>query len=43
MLKKYKWIVESGSLGKAPEYAHVIATGESTPVRSHPYRIVLRW
>ena len=42
-LKKYRWTVESGSLGKAPEYAHVIATGESTPVHSHPYRIVPGW
>ena len=43
MLKKHKWTVVSGSLWKAPKYTHVIATGESTPVRSHPYRIVPGW
>ena len=43
MLKKHKWTVVSGSLGKAPEYVHVIATGESTPVHSHPYGIVPGW
>ena len=40
MLKKHRWIVELGSLGKALDYAHVIATGESTSACSHPYRIV---
>ena len=43
MLKKWKWTVESGILGKAPEYAHVIATGESTSKCFYPYRIVPDW
>ena len=40
MLKKHKWTVVSGSSGIYLEYAHFIATGESTCVHSHPYRIV---
>ena len=32
MLKKHRWTIESGSLGKAPEYAHFIATGGSTTI-----------
>ena len=43
ILKMHKWIVESGSLGKAQENVHVIAIGESTPVHSHLCRIVTGW
>ena len=35
--------MESGSLGKALECAHSIATDNSSPVRSYPYRIVPGW
>ena len=43
MLKKHKWTVESVSLRKALEYAHAIATGESTPMGSHPCRRAHSW
>ena len=36
-------VLESGSLGKALECAHGIATDNSSPVRSYPYRIVPGW
>ena len=42
-LDKHKLTVESGSLGKVLECALCIATGNSSPVRSYPYRIVPGW
>ena len=43
MLSKHTHTVGAGKLGKALGCAHVINTSDSSPVRSHPYRIVPGW